>query len=170
MKKVLLIVGAIILVALVAGGSFWGGMKYRDNKGAQAQAEFFNARGGQAPGQGQIPPEGQFPGAGLAPDGGQFPGGGPGFAGGRGTTGEVKTVDGNVMMLSTAQDVTTVNLSDETQIQKTTVGTTADLQPGTRVMVAGETDSDGNITASRITILDDSFPVMMNPPSTEVAP
>jgi hypothetical protein len=134
---------AILLVALVAGGSFMGGIKYQDNKAAQVQANFFNARGGQAPGQGQFPGDGQFPGAGQAQNGGQVPGGGPGFAGGRGTAGEVKSVDGNVLTLSTAQDVTTVNLSDSTQIQKTASGTTADLQPGMRVMVTGETDSDG---------------------------
>ena len=67
--------------------------------------------------------------------------------------GEVKSIEGNVLTVSTAQDVTTVNLSDTTQIVKSVEGTTSDLQPGVRVMVTGEQDNDGNITASQITIL-----------------
>jgi hypothetical protein len=164
MKKILMIVAAILILALVAGGSFWGGMKYQTAQAAQIQANFFNARGGQFPG------DGQSPGAGQRQNGGQFPSGGPGFAGGRGTVGEVKSIDGNVLTLSTAQNVTTVNLSDSTQIQKTASGTTADLQPGTRVLVTGETDSKGTITANRITILDGNFQMMMNPPATGTAP
>lgn len=169
MKKVLLIVGAILLAAVIGGGSFWGGMRYQANKASQAQANFFNARGGQAPGGGQFPREGAFPGNGQ-------PGGGPGsnngafFAGGRGTMGEVKSIEGNVLTLSTAEDVTTVNLSEDTEVTKTASGTLDDLQPGTRVMVTGETDSEGTISANRITILNDNPPGLPNPPATETAP
>jgi hypothetical protein len=67
--------------------------------------------------------------------------------------GQVKTNEGSTLTISTPQDVTTVNLTDSTRIQKSVEGTHADLQPGTRVMVAGERDSDGVITAEQITIL-----------------
>ena len=145
MKKILMIVGVIIVAALIAGGSFWGGMAYQSNQASQIRTNFTNARGqanlGQLPGT-----ETGLPAGGAA--NGQFPGG---FGGG--TIGTVKSIDGNVLTISTAQDVTTVNLSDSTQIEKSDTGSTADLQPGTRVTVSGQTDSSGSITANRITIL-----------------
>lgn len=145
MKKIFMIVGVIIVAALIAGGSFWGGMAYQSNQTSQIRTSFANARG-QAD-QGQFPGNGTGLPAGGAANG-QFPGG---FGGG--TIGMVKSVDGNVLTISTAQDVTTVNLSDSTQIEKSGNGSTADLQPGTRVTVSGQTDSNGSITANRITIL-----------------
>jgi hypothetical protein len=145
MKKPLMILGAILLAALVAGGSFWGGRAYQsraDQLAAnQAQANFFNARGGAN--GGQFPNDGQRPSGGLP----------LGSFGGGGTTGVVKTVDGNVLTVSTAQDVTTVNLSEATRIQKFESVTISDLQPGMRVMVTGQRESSGEITASQIMIL-----------------
>ena len=58
-----------------------------------------------------------------------------GFGGG--VTGQIKTVDNNSLTISTAQDVTTVNLSDATRIEKSADDTLADLQPGLRVVVSG---------------------------------
>jgi hypothetical protein len=141
MKKVLIIVGVILAAVLISGASFWGGMTYQSNKVNQARTNFFNSRGGQ-------PADGQFQGNGQLPSGAQ----GQGFRGG-GTVGQVKSIDGNVLTLSTAQNVATVNLTDTTKIMKSVEGTTSDLQPGMRVLVAGERDSNGNITASQITIV-----------------
>jgi hypothetical protein len=95
--------------------------------------------------------DGQFSG-GNPPQGVQFQGGGSGFTGG-GTSGQVKTIEGNVMTVSTAQDVAMVNLTDKTLVEKTVEGAIADLKPGMQVMVIGERDADGNITASQISIL-----------------
>jgi hypothetical protein len=140
MKKGLIIVGAILAAVLLCGASFWGGMTYQTNKANQARANFFAGRGGQ-PSDGQLPSGAQ----------------GQGFRGG-GTVGQVKSIDGNVLTLSTAQNVTTVNLTDTTKIMKSVEGTTSDLQPGMRVMVAGQQDSKGAITASQITIVNnDAF-------------
>ena len=157
MKKVLIVLGAILVAALLAAGGFWGGMAYQSNQASQARANFASARG-QANG-GQLPTDGQFPGAGP----------GAGFFGG-GTTGEVKAIDGNVITLSTAQDVITVNLSDSTQIEKTASGDLSDLQPGTRVIVSGQADSSGNISASRIQILNGNLPDVTNPPGASNPP
>jgi hypothetical protein len=159
MKKILIIAGMILVIGLVAGGSFWGGITYQTNKVNQARLNFENARG-QAPNAGAA-----FPGGG-APNG-QAPSGG--FSGG-GTVGQVKTIEGNVMTISTAQDVTTVNLSSATQIEKSVAGTADDLQPGMRVMITGQKDSNGNITASQITILNGSAPSMPNPSPTQQEP
>jgi hypothetical protein len=75
---------------------------------------------------------------------------------GGGTTGVIKTIEGNIMTLSTAQDVTTVNLSESTSVQQTITGALADLEPGMRVRIVGQADESGAISASQIVILDDS--------------
>lgn len=149
MKKILISVGAILVVGLVAAGSFWGGMTYQSNQVNQAQINFENSRGpangGQMPANGgQMPTNGQAPNS--APN--------AGFMGG-GTTGQVKTIEGDVMTLSTAMDVTTVNLSDSTQVEISETVTVADLQPGMQVTVTGQRDSNGELSASRVMILND---------------
>jgi preprotein translocase subunit YajC len=152
-KNILIIVGVIVLVSLVVAGGFWGGMTYQSNQNTQAQARFFEQRGGVPP-DGQIT-EGQFPGElqfqGLNP-GDMIPI--QGFQRG-GIMGQVKSIDGNVLTLSTAQDVTTVNLTDAIIILKSVEGSIGDLQSGVRVMVSGEKDDNGDFTASQITILND---------------
>jgi hypothetical protein len=136
MKKTLMILGAILLAVPVAAGSFWGGMAYQTNRANQTRANFENARG-------------------LA-NTGKFPGNAEGFPRGGGTTGVVKTIDGNVMTVSTAQDVTTVNLSQTTQVEKSESAAISDLQPGMQVTVIGQSDSDGEITASQVTVLNNN--------------
>jgi hypothetical protein len=145
MKKSLAILGLIILVLLVAAGSFWGGMKYESSRADQVRASFINARG-QANGSPFLQ-EGQLPV-------GEIP---YGLQGGGGTTGQVKTIEGNIMTISTAQDVTTVQLTDDTQIGKSVTATIADLKPGLRVRITGERDKDGKITAGQITILSEDL-------------
>jgi hypothetical protein len=145
MKKTLMIVGGILLAVLLSAGSFYGGMAYQRNQVNQIRANFFRARGIDANGQNN--------------GGGQR----QGFLGG-GATGQVKSVEGNVLTLSTAQNTTTVNLTDTTRIEKATPAATTDLQPGERVIVTGQRDSNGNITASQVLILES------NPPSAETAP
>jgi hypothetical protein len=163
MRKALIIIGVVFLVGLVAAGSFWAGMTYQQNQVAQIRAEFFNARG--QPGGGQFPPAGQDSIEGGMPSvqaGGFFRLGG--------TMGQIKTNDGSTITISTSQDVTTVKLTDSTRIQKSVEGTSDDLLPGTRVMVAGERDSDGVITAEQITILNIDPSAFPYPPPMGGAP
>jgi hypothetical protein len=145
MKKALIIGGAILLAALLSAGSFYGGMAYQRNQANQVRANFFRSRG--------IDPNAQNNGGGQR----------QGFFGG-GATGQVKSLQGNVLTLSTAQNTTTVNLTDTTRIEKAAPAATTDLQPGERVTVTGQRDSNGNITASQVLILDS------NPPSANTAP
>jgi hypothetical protein len=163
MKKLLIIAVAILLAGAIAAGSFYAGMAYKTNQVSQAQANFLSARG--QPNGGQFPGNGQnFPGG--APPGGQN----PSFQGGGGTAGQVKTIDGNVMTISTAQNVTTVNLTATTQVEQTvSVGTSA-LQPGMQVMVTGQKDSNGNITASQIRIININPSGTNSPSATGTAP
>lgn len=158
MKTTLLIIGTFILVVLVAAGGFYGGMVYQTNQASQVRQEFMGARGIT---------EGQFPGE-MPPMGGQLQQDGSGIPG-RGAAGQVKSIEGNVMTISTAQDVTTVNLSQDTQIEMTVSGEIADLQTGMRVMVIGETDGDGVVNASQITILSENqsgIPFGQQPPDS----
>ena len=166
MKKILIIVGAVVLAALIAGGSFYGGMAYQTKQAEQVRASFLQARGIT---DGNIPQQGQFPGGNL-PQGGQPPsGGGTGFQG-HGTFGVVKTINGNVITISTAQNVTTVNLSADTRIEKYASAAITDLQPGVRVMVTGQQDKSGNITASQVLIVNNEFPNPDNPSPTGTVP
>jgi hypothetical protein len=89
---------------------------------------------------------------------------------GRGTIGVVKTIDGDVLTISTAQDVTTVTLSADTRIEKNVSATLTDLQPGVRVMVTGQADQDGNISASQIQIVNDATTGIANPPPAGTEP
>jgi len=159
MKTTLIVIGMIVLVVLVAAGSFYGGMMYKTNQASQVRQEFMAARG--------MSNEGQFPGE-IPPMTEQFQQAGAGFPG-RGAAGQVKSIDGNVMTISTAEDVTTVNLSEETQIDMTVSGEINDLKTGMRVVVVGETDGDGVVNASQITVLSENqtgMPFGQQPPDS----
>jgi len=146
MKKVLWISIAVVLILLAAAGGFYAGMTYQDNQVSQAQQRFFQARG--------QPPAG---GDGFFRQGTPPADFSQGFRGG-GVSGQVKSIEGNVLTLSTAEDVTMVNLADDTRILMNTSVSVDKLEPGTRVMVTGETGSDGEINAVQIMILDSSAP------------
>ncbi len=45
MKTTLIVIGMIVLVALVAAGSFYGGIVYQTNQASQVRQEFMAARG-----------------------------------------------------------------------------------------------------------------------------
>lgn len=153
MKKILIIGGAVVMVLLVAAASFWGGMAYQTNQSSQALARFESARG-QLP-EGFTPGEGGFQGGSL-PEG--MPPGNFQVRGG--TTGQIKEITEDKLTLSTAMDVITVNLSDKTQIEMTVEGDLADLEPGVSVLITGQEDDSGVITADRIQIISGDAPFM----------
>ena len=148
MKKIYIIILAVFLALVIAGGSFYGGMAYQKNQVSQIQNRFLTSRGIQPGAEGT--PGALFPGQGRN-----------GFGGG--TSGQIKSIEGNVLSLSTAQNVTTVNLSDATIILKSVSGAISDLQPGLRVMVIGQSDNNGIINATQITIVNESFNPMPTP-------
>lgn len=144
MKKILWIIGGIALLAIAAGGGFEGGMAYQRNQANQIRNQFLQSRGFNAPNGGQLP-------SGSSSN--------PGFSRfGGGVTGSIKDIQGNKLELSTATDVTTVNLTTNTQIEKNISGTTADLQPGEQLIVRGQRDSNGNVTAEQIQIVSGAAP------------
>ena len=71
-------------------------------------------------------------------------------AAGNFATGQVKSINGNDLEISTATEVTKVKLTDKTQIQKTVSGAPSDIKTGERVVVQGSKGADGAIEASSI--------------------
>jgi hypothetical protein len=162
MKKAVIIISIILAAAALSAGSFWGGMTYQANKVDQAQANFFAQRG-------QVP-EGQMPGGGQFQGGGQMPGERQGMVFGGGTIGQIKSIEGDAITLSTAEDVTKVNLSEDTLITKMATVSLADLEPGMRIMVTGQRDDAGNITAVQIQVVDETITKQFAPSETRTAP
>ncbi len=141
MKKVLIIVGAIILAGGIAVGSFYCGMAYQQNQATQARNEFMRSRG--------LDPNAQNSPAGGP---GQAPGQGVGGFGG-GATGQIESIDGDTITLTTAGNTTNVALIDTTKVIKSVEGSMTDLQVGMQVLVSGQRDTKGNITATQIMVM-----------------
>ena len=136
MKKTLTIIGMVVLVLVVAGGSFYGGIAYQRYQLTQTRAAFQSGRG--------LPGNGTNQGS----TGGNLPGGFGGTV-----TGQVKSFDGTTLQVSTARDVTTVHFDDSTRIEMGTTAQATDLQPGARVIIIGQRDSSGVLTASEVLII-----------------
>lgn len=139
MKKILWIIGGILILAIASGASFEGGMAYQRNQVNSIRSQFLRSRGiDTANGS-----------SGSANRSGGF--GGSGFGGG--ATGQIKSIQGNTIELSTPTNVTTVTLTTSTQIEKSISAKTGDLQTGEQLIVRGQRDSNGNITADNIQIV-----------------
>ena len=141
----------VLIAVVVAAAAAFGGYTMGKNAGAAqalaARNQFLAARGA-----------GGTNGTGGA---GGFGGGAGGFGGGAGgrnfdpnsfAAGQVKSVSGDTIQLSTANEVLTVKLSSQTQIQKQTSGTISDIQPGERLIVQGARAADGTFTAQSVQI------------------
>ncbi|HRY63143.1 MAG TPA: DUF5666 domain-containing protein [Patescibacteria group bacterium] len=142
MKKNLPIV--IAIVALVAAGSFYGGMKYQASK---------------TPSRGQFTggPEGMF---------------GPGGANRAGNS-SMSFINGEIISKDD-QSVTvklnnggskTVYYSASTTIGKMATGTPEDLSVGAPVMITGKSNTDGNVTAESIQIRNGQEPIRAGAPA-----
>jgi len=133
-----IMVAIVVIAAAVGFGSYSLGVKAGQTQAIAARQRFLADRGVGGNGQGQ----GGFGGQGGA---GQF---NPANL----AAGEVKQVDGNTIQLSTATEVLTVKVSDQTQIQKMGAGSLSDIQTGERVTVQGTKGADGVFSAERIQI------------------
>jgi hypothetical protein len=69
-----------------------------------------------------------------------------------GASGTIASINGNTLTLTTNQGQATVIVGPSTDIEKTVSGTLADIVAGQFVTVAGTTDSNGDITATSISI------------------
>ncbi len=139
-------VGIVVVVAILAGAiagyaGYTTGVQNGMQQAQNIRNQFLAARG--ITGQGGH---------------GGFGGGANGQGGNRQfnpdnfTAGQVKSVNGNTIQLSTAQSVVNVVLDDQTQIQKMGPGTVSDIQTGERITVQGTRNSDGSFKAQTVQI------------------
>lgn len=154
-KTVWMWIGGVVLVAVVGVGAFVGGMTYERITVANVRASFFAGRGGNGQGgQGQGGfGDGGFGGAGGAGDSGFFGAGGNGGGNTGRVSGQIKSIDGNTLQLSTPNSVVTVTLSDTTSINKLAAGTRDDLKVGESITVRGQPGAGGAVTAATIQVL-----------------
>ncbi len=143
-KRIPLVLGSIVLMLAIGGGSFYGGMLYQQTRIAAIRNQFFGGRGGDNGGNGG--------GGGGGTGGGGTGGGAFGAGGGRGQFGTIKSIDGNTLTVSTPQSEIKVKLTDTTQIEKLVTGAVGDLAVGDRIVVRGDSDSSGTITANSVQV------------------
>ena len=134
MKRTVWIILGIVVLLLVAGGSFFGGTVYGKN---QAQTAFAARRQGGfdgANGQGQ-------PGA-NARAGGQG-----------GIFGQIDSIgDGVLVIKDNNGQQTQVKVTDTTLIEKQAAVKLTDLETGETVIVSGSKGTDGVITARSVQV------------------
>jgi hypothetical protein len=131
MKKILWIIAGVALLAVAAGAGFQYGKMYQSNQANQIRSQFLRSRGINS---------------------GNGTGGAQAAGFGGGVFGQLKSVNGNTLTVTTQNGDETVDLTANTQIEKTTVGTTADLKAGEQVVVRGQRDSSGTVTAESVQI------------------
>ncbi len=132
MKKTSLIVVSVIILLVVSGGAFYGGMVYGKSQNARSgilstnfQATRANRTGG--------------------------PNGNPGI---NFISGNIISKDSNsiTLQLPNGGGSRIIFYSDTTQISKMATGISDDLITGTSVSVNGTTNSDGSVTAQSIQV------------------
>lgn len=163
--KVLYVLGALVLLALVGAGGFYGGVTYAQSQNNNTAADFIRSRSANGAQQasaagpcgfgdrtfsgasqnGQTGQSGQNGQSGQGGQGGQTGQRGQGGQGGAFgnfaqfgscvARGTIKSVSGNTVEISTPVSVVTVTIGDQTIISKTDVGSLSDLKTGDRVTV-----------------------------------
>jgi hypothetical protein len=147
MKRILYVIAVIALLAVMSSVV-----------GCSSQDQNPQSGQGQPP-AGALTPPAQGSAGGQPGQGGGQPGG----PGGPGSSGTVKSISGNTIVL-TGQDgnAVTVKLDDKTSIQKNVAGSLADIQTGVRLFVMGD-QSSGTITARTIQVGVGGAPPAMPP-------
>ena len=144
MNRTVMVVLGVLVVVVVAAGSFYGGMIYGKN---QVETTFpVVGEGGEFPvGRGQF---GQRPGAQGGVEDGQL------FRDQSGMLfGEIQSIgDGELMVTDANGEQITVYVADTTLIQKQAEVTLADLEKGETVVISGNRDDAGNITARSLQV------------------
>lgn len=125
------LVGFMAIVIIIGGGSFYGGMKYDQQKGLASVGQRSFSRGGGDTGGGRR-------GNGM---------------GGDATNGEIIAKDDKsitVKLMSGGSKI--IFFSDSTQVMKSVSGSLADIVVGDTVTTFGAANADGSVTARSIQI------------------
>ena len=140
MKKILPI---IVIAVIVAGGTFFGGMKYAESKNA---GKFLSRAGAQN--FANMTPEERQQRMGQA--GGRMTNGGQ--LGGM-ITGEILSKDEQSLTVKLRDGGSKIIFfSDSAEISKFEKGSAEDLQTGKTVVINGKANDDGSVTAQTIQI------------------
>ena len=151
MKKLALT--ALATAAVVGGSAFYGGMAYGRSANRPQNAQFQGGQGAmrfqQQAGTGRTGPSGQR--------GGMM----NGFI-----AGEIMAKDDASVTVKLRDGGTKiVFFSDKTEVGKTVVGTSADLEVGKTVTVSGTPNTDGSVTAQSIQLRPEGTNMMFGGPN-----
>jgi hypothetical protein len=131
MKKIIPI---IVVLVLVAGGAFYGGMKYGQSKSPLSQFSSQNFQNISPEQREQFSQDKTERGIGAGS-----------------LVGEVITKDEQSLTIKMPDGGSKIIFfSDSTQISKTTEGSIGDIEVGKQIMVSGNQNSDGSYTAKTI--------------------
>ena len=137
-----IVIAALAVLVVIAGvGGYMLGDRAGQARANAVRRQFFAQRQGN---------QGQGFGQGLVVG---TPGARPA------TSGTVKSVDGNTIVVTTRNngDVK-VQVADNAIISKMETGTIKDIQPGLRIIVVGERGASGVITAQSVQLLPNETP------------
>jgi len=136
------LIAALVLV-VVGGGAFYGGMKYGENRALQDPTALFQQM------RGQLGQRSQFQG--------QFPQGLPTSEAGDvrrptlgGSIGTIQEIQDSTLFINTQEGIIRVLTTDTTFIEKYVSVDLADLDVGEQVMVSGSQNEDGTVTARSV--------------------
>jgi hypothetical protein len=144
-----LVAGALCLVLGGVGGFALG--RATGSSGPATLAEAFQlAQEGKLP-RGDL----QGRGGGQGFPGGQAPGGGQGGAGRPSVQGDITSVDGDVLTVTTQAGELKIQLTGSTEIRRAVAGKASDLAAGDTISVqldpAASNSGNGTVTASSVT-------------------
>ena len=143
MKKWVIVLVAVVVLAGVGGSAYYLGMKAGEKRVLQNPTLVFQSmrdQGGQFQGQGQFP----------VPEGTPQAGRGGTLVRGGGLMGTIESIEGNTVVIKTTDGSTRVQTTDTTLIEKTMSVTVSDLKVGESVVVSGSKNDDGSYTARSI--------------------
>ena len=125
------IVIAIIAVLLVGSGAFYGGMRFQQSKTANVRSQFSRNVSGAGSRGGQ-----RFAEGGVRPVSGKI----------------IHQDETSITVESQDGSSKIILVTDQSTINKTEAGSMVDLKDGEEVVVFGQENSDGSITAQNIQI------------------
>lgn len=134
------ILSIVAIVIVASGASFFAGTKYQQSKTSSTSFDR-PALNGQGQGIGRVNSDGS-----VARNRGQA----PGF---RQTIGEITSVDDKSITVKLADGSSKiVLLSDSTVFSQSNSASKSDLKVGTKIMVNGDTNTDGSVTSRNIEV------------------